>query len=103
MLLCKADITSKNEAKVKRIKENYEKVKQKLQEVEEGDKIRNWQPPITGEIIMQTFNLQPSREVGIIKDSIREAILDGDIANDYDSAFQYMLEQGKKNGLIAKL
>jgi len=102
MMLCKADITSKNEAKVKRIKENYERVKLKLQEVEESDKIRNWQPPITGEIIMKTFGLQPSREVGVIKDSIREAILDGEIANDYVAAFQYMLEQGKKNGLVAK-
>ena len=99
MMLCKADITSKNEAKVKRIKQNYEQVKLKLKEVVEADKIRNWQPPITGEVIMETFGLNPSREVGVIKDSIREAILDGEIANDYQEAFQYMLEEGRKLGL----
>ena len=99
MLLCKADITSKNAVKVKRIKQNYDIVSQKLKEVEESDKIRNWQPPITGEIIMSTFDIKPSREVGIIKDSIREAILDGVITNDYAAAFTYMLEQGNKIGL----
>jgi len=99
LLLCNADITSKNEAKVKRIKQNYEKVKQKLKEVEEKDEIRNWQPPITGEIIMNSFGIKPSREVGLIKDSIREAILDGLIANNYDEAFAFMLAEGKKLGL----
>ncbi len=101
MMLCKADITSKNDAKVKRIKENYEKVKIKLREVEEKDQIRNWQPPITGQIIMDTFQLNPSREVGIIKDSIREAILDGLITNDYDAAFDFMLVEASKLGLQA--
>jgi len=99
MLLCKADITSKNEAKVKRIKQNYEKVKVKLREVEEKDEIRNWQPPISGELIMKIFDLQPSREVGIIKDSIREAILDGLIPNNYNAAYDYMLQEGQKLGL----
>ena len=99
MMLCKADITSKNESKVKRIKQNYEIVKQKLKDVEERDEIRNWQPPITGEIIMETFGIKPSKEVGIIKDSIREAILDGDIPNNYDAAHAFMLEAGGKLGL----
>jgi putative nucleotidyltransferase with HDIG domain len=99
LLLCDADITSKNESKVKRYKENLKLVLQKIREVEERDHIRNWQPPITGEIIMQSFGIKPSREVGIIKDAIKDAILDGVISNDYDKAFQLMIAKGKELGL----
>ncbi len=99
--LCEADITSKQPERVKRYLAHYQIVKQRCAEVEEKDKIRNWQPPITGELIMETFNIPPSREVGIIKTAIREAMLDGDIPNDYDAAFQMMLEEGRKLGLVA--
>jgi putative nucleotidyltransferase with HDIG domain len=98
-ILCESDITSKQPARVARYLENYELVKKRCIEVEESDKIRNWQPPITGEIIMETFNIPPSREVGIIKTAIREAILDGLIPNDYDAAFDMMLAEGQKLGL----
>ncbi len=99
MLLAKADITSKNERKIKTFLKNYDKVIEKLKEVEEKDKLRNWQPPITGEEIMKTFDLKPSKTVGIIKTEIREAILDGKISNDPKEAYDYMIDVGAKMGL----
>jgi poly(A) polymerase len=99
MKLCEADITSKNEYKVQKYLKNFEVVRQKLKDIEEKDKIRNWQPPISGEDIMKAFNIPAGREVGIIKNAIREAILDGLIKNDYEEAFQFMLNEGNKLGL----
>ena len=100
MLLCAADITSKNQTKVKRYLQGFEFVKIRLQEVEEKDSIRNWQPPITGEMIMEIFNITPSKQVGVIKDAIREAILDGVIPNDYKAAYDFMLQEAAKQGLF---
>lgn len=99
MLLCNADITSKNEYKVKKYRDNFELVRKKLKEIESKDKIRNWQPPISGEVIMQVFGILPGKEVGIIKLAIREAILDGLIANNFEEAYQLMKTEGEKLGL----
>ena len=103
MTLCEADITSKNPNKIIKHLKNFEQVRIKLKETEEQDKVRNWQPPITGQEIMDAFNLPAGREVGIIKNAIREAILDGVIANDFDEAYKFMTEKGLELGLkIAK-
>lgn len=99
MLLCNADITSKNEEKVRRHRENFELVKRKLVELEERDRIRNFQPPVSGEDIMTTFGIGPCREIGTIKDAIKDAILDGRIPNDREQAWQMMLDMGKDLGL----
>ena len=99
MLLCKADITSKNPDKVSRYLNNFEKVEKKILEVEAKDKLRNFQPPIKGEEIMKIFNIPPGREVGVIKNEIKEAILDGKIENNRSAAEKFMLELGKELGL----
>jgi poly(A) polymerase len=99
MLLCNADVTTKNEYKVKKYRNNFELVKQKLKDVEEKDQLRNWQPPISGNDIMETFGLGAGKEVGILKNAIREAILEGDIPNNYDEAFDFMLKKGEELGL----
>lgn len=99
LMLCEADITSKNREKVKRYLMKFEIVREKLKEVEEKDRVRNFQPPVSGELIMETFGIAPCKEVGIIKDEIKEAVLEGKIHNEYNEAYTMMLELGKKLGL----
>ncbi len=102
MVLCRADITSNNPTRITQYLANFDKVEAKVQEVEEKDHVRNLQPVITGEIIMQTFQLQPSRVIGEIKNAIKEAILEGEIKNEYEPAFQYMLQLGMAHGLVPR-
>jgi tRNA nucleotidyltransferase (CCA-adding enzyme) len=99
--LCEADITTKNPARFKRYHNNFKIVREKIKEVEERDRIRNFQPPVTGEMIMNHFNLRPCREIGLIKEAIKEAILEGEIPNEYEAAFAMMIKKGSEIGLEA--
>jgi tRNA nucleotidyltransferase (CCA-adding enzyme) len=99
MTLCEADITTKNPKRYRKYLNNFKRVRKKIREVEERDQIRNFQPPISGEEVMETFNIKPSREIGIIKNSIKEAILEGEIENNYKSAREFMLKKGGELGL----
>ena len=102
MMLCEADITSKNQEKVKRFLENFQLVREKMKEIEEKDRIRNFQPPVDGLEIMRVFGLEPCQEVGQLKEKIKNAILDGEIGNNHDEAYSYMLERAKEMGLTPK-
>ncbi|MCK4747866.1 MAG: tRNA nucleotidyltransferase, partial [Bacteroidales bacterium] len=102
MILCEADITSKNEKTVKRYMRNFEIVRKKIIEIEEKDSIRNFQPPISGDDIQHVFGIGPSRPVGIIKNAIKDAILDGEIPNEFEAAYQKMLNTGQAMGLTVR-
>jgi len=102
MRLCESDITTKNPRKMARYLEGYEYLKERMAEVSEADRLRLWQPPITGDIIMEAFGIQPSREVGVVKNAVREAILEGEIENNFEAGFERMLLEGAKIGLIAR-
>ena len=99
MTLCEADITTKNPKKFKRYHQNFEEVRSKIREVEERDRVRNFQPPVSGEEIIEAFNLKPCKEIGIIKEAIKEAILDGKIPNEHQACFDFMIEKGQSLGL----
>ena len=99
MTLCVSDITTKNPRKQDRYKRNFEIVKEKIKEVEERDRIRNFQPPVSGELIMKTFDIGPSREIGLLKETLKEAILEGEIPNEFEAAFELMLKKAEQLGL----
>ena len=98
MMLCHADVTSKNSAKITRCFQNFAKVREKMREIEEKDKLRNWRPPFDGQDIMRTFDMRPCKDIGIIKDAVCDAILDGEIENSRPAALQRMIEEGEKLG-----